>query len=90
MAALLDDPYAAVRQVAGRELVASGALSPGEYDFLAEPRARLAVRDALLRRWGDARHRSASEVLHPGGELDYPRLQQELARRDNRPIMIAE
>jgi len=90
LATLLDDPYAAVRFVAGRGLVEQGALSPGEYDFLAPRSTRLTIRDAVLSTWNSRRHADRSELVHPSGVLDYARLQAELARRDDRPITIAE
>jgi predicted CXXCH cytochrome family protein len=74
LAALLDDPYSAVRVVAARSLRSYAEFSRLEYDFLAPPERRRSARDAVLDRFPAERARIA--------EL--------LARQDTRPVSISE
>jgi predicted CXXCH cytochrome family protein len=74
LAALLDDPYSAVRFVAARSLGAFPEHALGNYDFLAPPEARRAARDAVLSRFPAER----------------PRIDALLARQDTRPVSISE
>jgi HEAT repeat protein len=91
LATLLDDPYTAVRFVAARALVEHGDLAPGEYDFLAPSPERRAVADRLLARFEQAASAGdRPELLLPKGALDRARLAEWLARRDDRPIFLAE
>lgn len=93
LATLLDDPYSAVRFVAARALVEHGDLAPGEYDFLAPSPERREVAARLLARFERAFPASVGdrpELLLPKGALDRARLAEWLARRDDRPIFLAE
>ncbi len=90
LATLLDDPYSAVRFVAARALVDHGDLAPGEYDFLAPSPARRAIAERLLARFEGLAHPDRAELLLPRGALDRARLADWLARRDDRPIFLAE
>jgi hypothetical protein len=74
LAALLDDPYSAVRFVAARSLRTFPGFSGLEYDFLAAPERRRAARDAVLSRFA----------------ADRPRIEALLSRRDVRPVSISE
>jgi predicted CXXCH cytochrome family protein len=74
LAALLDDPYSAVRFIAIRSLRTFPDFSGFEYDFLAAPERRRAARDAVLSRFA----------------ADRPRIEALLSRRDVRPVSIAE
>jgi predicted CXXCH cytochrome family protein len=74
LAALLDDPYSAVRFVAARSLRTDAAFSGFEYDFLSAPERRRAARNAVLARFPGERARIAAL----------------LARQDRRPVSISE
>jgi predicted CXXCH cytochrome family protein len=74
LAALLDDPYSAVRFVAARSLRAFPEFSRESYDFLAPKERRRAVRDAILARFPAER----------------PNLLALVARQDDRPVSISE
>jgi hypothetical protein len=73
VARLLDDPYPAVRYIAGRSLRALEGHEGLDYDFLGDPRA--------LR---------AAAVAVPAGPHDAAALDALEARRDDRPVMLAE
>jgi hypothetical protein len=74
LAALLDDPYSAVRFIAARSLRTFPGFSTLDYDFLAPPERRRAVRDSILSR----------------APSDAPRIEALLARQDRRPVSISE
>jgi len=74
LAALLDDPYAAVRFVAARSLRRYKGFSDFDYDFLAAPERRRSIRDAVL-----SRTTNNSNLI-----------QSLLARQDDRPVSISE
>ncbi len=76
----LGDPYAAVRFVAERSLRAFPGFEGVEYDFIAAPSARLAMRDAAR-----ARLTAAPSRAEPS-----PSLARLTALRDDRPIRISE
>ena len=76
LAALLEDPYAAVRFVAQRRLVERKVLEPGRYDFIGPESHRRDVSRSVL-------------AAHPNG-LSPELLSRELAHRDDSPITIAE
>jgi predicted CXXCH cytochrome family protein len=79
----LDDPYAAVRYVAGH---AVQKILPGvEYDYLAEPQARQRAQTEILKRW---------LAQHPMAEAERraldARIQALVGRRDNTPVRALE
>jgi hypothetical protein len=74
LAALLDDPYSAVRFIAERSLRSFPGFSNLDYDFLALPERRRAARDAVLARFASERARIEALV----------------ARRDDRSVSISE
>jgi hypothetical protein len=74
LAALLDDPYSAVRFVAGRSLRTIAGFGGAEVDFLAPSERRRAARDAVLARFPAER----------------TRIDALLARQDARPVTISE
>ncbi len=90
LAELLEDPYAAVRFVAARGLVALGALSAGEYDFLGSAQHRAKVKELVRSRFRPDASMRRPELLIPDGKLDQARLSSEKAVRDDRPVLIAE
>lgn len=79
----LEDPYAAVRYVAGHALQ---KILPGvEYDYLAEPQAQQRAGAEILRRW---------LAQHPMTEAQSratdARIQALVGRRDNTPVRAME
>jgi hypothetical protein len=81
LGALLDDPYDAVRYVAARSIARQPDAGELEYDFLAPPAERV---EAARRLRG--RDRLAPD--HPS--LLGARLAELAARRDDRPVLLAE
>jgi len=74
LAALLDDPYSAVRFVAARSLREYPGFSDFDYDFMAPPERRRAARDAVLSRF----------------PTEQSRIRALVARQDDRPVSISE
>jgi hypothetical protein len=92
LAGLLDDPYDAVRFIAGKSLQSLSGYGPIAYDFMAAPDARLAAGGRVLENW---QHRRAvapnpALLLGPGGAIDGATLTRLLALRDNRRITLRE
>ncbi|HEX3765627.1 MAG TPA: hypothetical protein VHW23_43325, partial [Kofleriaceae bacterium] len=79
----LDDPYAAVRYVAGHSV--QKILPGAAYDYLAPPEARRAAAAAILLRW-----RAQHPMTEPASRQLDARLQALLARRDNTPVRAME
>jgi hypothetical protein len=86
---LLADPYYAVRFVARRSLLSIGVTVPAGYDHLGPTtqaqRAAQTIRDAFR-----AESPEPTLLLAPDGRIDLARFQRLLARRDDRPIVLAE
>jgi hypothetical protein len=79
----LNDPYTAVRYVAGHALQ---AILPGaKYDYLAEPEARLQAAREILRGWV-AQH---PQTEHDAEAID-ARIKRLLERRDDSPVRAME
>jgi predicted CXXCH cytochrome family protein len=77
LVAALDDPYAAVRYVAGHALK---NLDPAnEFDYLAAPEERRRAADAILQRW---------RAKHPGAAV--PSVDELVQERDNTPVRAME
>ena len=91
LSVLLDDPYAAVRAIAGK----SAAVGPDgvqlDYDFVGPPDARRAAAKALFAAWSARRRGPAqpSLLLGTDGTVDNG-VRRVLAGRDNRPVTVAE
>lgn len=92
LAELLDDPYAAVRRVAGHALARFPEGRGLDYDYLAPREARLERRALVLTRFRTGnRKRAAPELLlDEDGTPDEARVRALLDRRDDRPIFISE
>ncbi len=99
LGALLDDPYAAVRCVAGRSLQPMPGMIPPGYDFVLEPGERppawalvwTAWQQALAAAGPDARRLPAEVLVQPGPEPPTDGLLGELLRaRDHRPMRLRE
>ena len=88
LAYTLDDPYSAVRWIAGAALKKIGSTSDNGYDYVAQPAERRAVRDQVLQSWNNQQRdlpedRGGRCLLLPGGELDQARLLELLQKRDD-------
>jgi len=88
LAYTLDDPYSAVRYIAGAALKKIGSTSDHGYDYVAQPAERRAVRDQVLQSWNNQQRDLPEErggrcLLLPGGELDQARLLELLQKRDD-------
>ncbi len=96
LARLLDDPYYAVRFGAARSLRslpadAFDASALVGYDFLAEPAAARLFGDAVTARWSAGFVGAARPaVLLTGQGLVAAEFQRLYARRDDRPVFLAE
>jgi predicted CXXCH cytochrome family protein len=91
LAVLLEDPYAAVRYLAGRSLAAGRGSTAVGYDYVGDPtgwaRARAEVRD----RWkGSQRKGEAELLLTEDGQVREEAVQALLRRRDDRPMLLDE
>jgi hypothetical protein len=95
LAQLLSDPYDAVRYIAARSLRAQPGFGAFEYDFMATPAERNAVRQRLLRGW----HRTRATANRPTGDsilissdgsLDWASFQRLFRQRNNTPVNLAE
>lgn len=92
---LLDDPYPAVRFMAERSLRAQPGFADWEYDFLGAPSDLESAVAAATEHWramsNDTNAPARPAVLlHQGRRLDAGQLTRLHARRNDRPIMIAE
>jgi hypothetical protein len=93
LAETLNDPYAAVRCVAGRSLQTKRGFEKFDFDFLASEKERLAAaqraRDAWLQSRDPSARSGAEILLAPDGSLD-ARAGFLKSRRDERPVYISE
>ena len=95
---LLSDPYAGVRSVARRSILAHRGFSDFEYDFLAEPEQRAEKSQEAFERWlesartGDPKQLIGrpSLLLRDDGRLDGAAFSRLLQERDRTPIRIIE
>jgi hypothetical protein len=79
----LDDPYAAVRYIAGHAIE---KIVPGvAYDYLATPEVRQKAAAELLRRW-----RAAHPMTDADRQALDARIAELLRRRDNTPVRAME
>jgi hypothetical protein len=92
LAALLDDPYSAVRLVAWKALRGMPGFADFHYDFLAPRDERKdKVRQAIERSGARPDLERKEELLfRPDGSLDTARIGALLSERDERPITISE
>ncbi len=94
LALLMNDPYHAVRFIAGRSARSAPEYEGLAYDHMATPEARLALTSELLERWG--RSRAAAEAARPelllaeGGVWREEDVQRLLQGRDNSDVVLQE
>ena len=92
LAVTLDDPYTAVRNVAGRSLSKLAGFTNFEYDFLAPQASRTEAVQRALQQWkndADAAIHGGPILLQPDGEFT-PAFDQLRQQRNDRPVDIAE
>lgn len=92
---LLDDPYAAVRAVAARSLVRQPGYGDFTFDFTADADVRRARRQAGLRRFSALVARrpvstDAALLFDDRGGVMLSRLEELMAARDDRPVVLSE
>ena len=94
LAELLDDPYDAVRYIAGRSLRSLPGLSALEYDFVAPPRVRFQAQLRTMALWDKARGappRSDPHLLYGrDGSVNIEQVQRLLKARDTRRVLLRE
>lgn len=91
LAQALDDPYAAVRSIAGQSLHAIPGYEDVEVDFTAEGSTRRAQAEAVMTRWqerGGAEGRREVFMTPEGLDTGLVGLLQTL--RDDRPVTVSE
>jgi hypothetical protein len=91
---LMDDPYDAVRYIAGRSLRRAPGFERFEYDFVPAPDLRPPVTPRVLSTWqqqGKSARAGRRELLiDASGRLDQARVSELLQTRDNRPVHLLE
>jgi predicted CXXCH cytochrome family protein len=91
---LLADPYATVRYIAGRSLSTLPGFEDLSADFLAPASLLARARDAAIRRYlqtpTPVDRNGPAILVDPRGELHWEELQRLSARRDDRPVFLAE
>jgi hypothetical protein len=94
LAPLLDDPYAAVRLIAGRSLATLPAFTDFAYDPIAAPNARAAAADRVRAKLAATAHgadlRTPAVLLDAHGAPDLTLITRLIAGRDDRPITLLE
>ena len=91
LAVTLNDPYSAVRNVAGRSLATLPEFADFDYDFLAPEATRSEAVQRGLSRWKQMpfTHDTVNILLQPNGEFS-PVVKQLQQQRDDTAVHIAE
>jgi Cytochrome c552 len=92
LAGLLDDPYDAVRFIAGKTLQSLPDYERTAYDFMAPSASRVPVGGRVLEAWlrRSAKDARPAVLVGPDGTIDGVTLARLLAARDNRRIKLRE
>jgi len=95
LAVLLDDPYAAVRYIAGRSIRALPGFASLDYDHVAEPGALRDVSLRVLGLWSatmakENTNRAPSVLIRPDGQLDAPGVARLAAQRNDARLDLRE
>ncbi|MFK7926889.1 MAG: cytochrome c3 family protein [Myxococcota bacterium] len=84
----LDDPYSAVRSIAGQSLSRHGGMTALEYDYTAPPAQRQAVIREVLSTWRSPGARPRVLITDEGLDEQMVGLLQLV--RDDRPVVVSE
>jgi hypothetical protein len=90
---LMDDPYDAVRFIAGRSLRRLPGFERFDYDFVPAPESRPGAAARVLAHWrarGTSLAARPELLIGPGGELDRGQVDALLSARDQRPVHLLE
>jgi predicted CXXCH cytochrome family protein len=92
---LLDDPYAAVRYIAGQSLARQPGFESLSYDFIAPPAVRAEARQAALQHWlsqpwSPAAFRGEQVLVTADGQLRIDALAELSRLRNDRPLSLGE
>ncbi len=94
LAQLLNDPYSAVRLVAGRSMKTMPNMTDLQFDFLARDSDRQQSKANAIELWAKAQggpHRKPASVLQQAdGQMDEAAIRRMLQLQDHRPVMITE
>jgi hypothetical protein len=94
LATLLDDPYDAVRFIAGRSLRTLPGFESFPYDFVSGPKARYQAQMRTMSTWDRGRPRpgrtDAQLLVKTDGSVDVDRVLQLLKTRDTRGMLLRE
>ena len=94
LAQLLDDPYSAVRLVAGRSLRTLPNMTDVQFDFLAPSSARQQTQSQAIELWNNSHVEPAKEpaavLQQSNGQMDEVAIRRMLQLQNRRPIMITE
>jgi len=95
LALLLDDPYDAVRYIASRSLTTLPGFETFQFDFVAPPQTRAALRVRALQMWRDARPQSARRVdaallFKPDGTFNAAAIDRLMGERNTRRVVYRE
>lgn len=90
LAASLDDPYSAVRYIAGRSLQRQAGFKNFSYDFLAAPAVLQQSRESALQQAGAKGTPKAELLATPDGTVDRKRMAELLQGRNNRVVELLE
>ncbi|HEX9795058.1 MAG TPA: cytochrome c3 family protein [Planctomycetota bacterium] len=94
LAERLDDPYSAVRKIAGNALRLQPGFEDFDYDFLAPPVVRRRAADAAFALWNatgrELPKSPAAAYFRANGSLDRGALEQLARRRDDASVRISE
>jgi predicted CXXCH cytochrome family protein len=92
LASLLDDPYSAVRLIAGRSLKRLRGYTDLTYDYLAEPEQRQRARGRVMEAWSSAAKPGANPalLLDQNGHLEATRFANLAKSRNDRVIELNE
>jgi len=89
LAATLDDPYAAVRYIAGRSLGTLPGMADLDYDYTAPSDQRQAVAEAARQAWPGA-DPDPAVLVGDDGRVDQATLEWFQLLRDERPVVVNE
>jgi hypothetical protein len=94
LAQLLDDPYPAVRYIAGRSLQSLAGFGVS-YDYIAPREKRIEAREEVLAAWKRTRQfgpgrTGANLMIEDDGSLDQKTIDRLSSQRDNRSMDLAE